>query len=203
MSKDSSLADLLPHVQAHLRESIRVKEAFLEGQSQAIVAMGQAMAAAFAAGRTLLIAGNGGSAADAQHMATELVVRLSSSFEREALPAISLSTDSSLITACANDYGYDRIFSRQVDAIGRSGDVFLGITTSGNSENIIRAVNIAKKKGLLTAILTGNTGGQIHGAADFEVLVPSDVTAHIQECHITAAHILCDIIERCYCGKGC
>jgi D-sedoheptulose 7-phosphate isomerase len=201
MPEESAVKDLLPHAQAHIRQSIVVKQSFLDNHVESIVVTGEIIANAFKAGGKLLICGNGGSAADAQHMAAELVVRLTSAFERQALPALALTTDSSLLTACSNDYGYEHVFSRQVEAFGKAGDVLLGISTSGNSGNVVAAVKAAKERGLTTAVLAGRTGGKLAGQADHSILVPSDVTAHIQECHITAIHILCDVIERCYCGK--
>ncbi|MDF1666534.1 MAG: D-sedoheptulose 7-phosphate isomerase [Planctomycetota bacterium] len=201
MSEAVTPERLLARAEAHLKESLVVKEAFLSGHMQSVVDLGLAIATAFQNGHKLLIAGNGGSAADAQHMAAELVVRLTSAFERQALPAIALTTDSSLVTACSNDYGYEFIFSRQIEAFGQEGDVFLGISTSGNSGNVIKALEVAKERGVVTAVLSGKTGGKLKGMADYSVLVPSGVTAHVQECHITAIHVLCDIIECCYCGK--
>lgn len=201
MSNEAMSERLLARAEAHLKESLKVKEAFLNDHMKSLVDLGVAIATAFQSGHKLLIAGNGGSAADAQHMAAELVVRLTSAFERQALPAIALTTDSSLVTACSNDYGYEFIFSRQIEAFGQKGDVFLGISTSGNSGNVVKALEAAKEKGVVTAVLSGRTGGKLKGMADYSVLVPSDVTAHIQECHITGIHVLCDIIECCYCGK--
>lgn len=187
---------------AHIEQSLVVKQALLDQCLEAIVSMGESIAAALANGKRLYIFGNGGSAADSQHMAAELVVRLTSKFERPAIPALALTTDSSLLTACANDYSFEKVFSRSLEAFGQAGDVALGISTSGNSGNVIEAFKVAKDKGMHCALLSGESGGKLRGFADSAVLVPSTVTAHIQECHITAIHILCDIIERKNHGKG-
>lgn len=180
----------------YVRSSIAVKEALLSQQLSSIVALGEGIADCFAAGGKLLIFGNGGSAADSQHMATELVVRLSADFEREALPALALTTDSSLLTACSNDYSFARIFARQIEAFGKPGDMTLGISTSGNSSNVIEAFETARERGLKCGLLSGESGGKLKNLADYAVLVPSTVTSHIQECHITVVHMLCEIVER-------
>jgi D-sedoheptulose 7-phosphate isomerase len=190
------------YTKGYLARSIAVKRALLEGHAEAISDMGSAVAAALAAGHKLLIFGNGGSAADAQHLATELVVRFSGDFEREALPAIALTTDTSLLTACSNDYGYDRIFARQVEAFGRPGDVALGISTSGNSKNVIAAFETARARELTTVLFAGETGGKLLALSDHSVCVPSTVTSHIQESHLATLHLLCEIIERQNYGKG-
>jgi D-sedoheptulose 7-phosphate isomerase len=153
-------------------------------------------------GGKLLLCGNGGSAADSQHIATELTVRFEA--DRVALPAISLTTDTSTLTAAGNDYGFEQIFARQVDALGRKGDLLIGITTSGNSPNIIAALKTARAEGLVTACLTGRDGGLIarEKLADHCLIVPSDVTARIQEVHILIGHMLCSAIEAAFAGKG-
>lgn len=142
----------------------------------------------------LLIAGNGGSAADAQHIAGELVSTFG--FERPALPAMALTTDSSIITAIGNDYAYETIFSRQIEANGNSGDVLLAISTSGNSKNIIEAAKVARTKEIVVIGLTGESGGQLGGLSDICIRVPSNSTPRIQESHILISHILCDILEK-------
>jgi D-sedoheptulose 7-phosphate isomerase len=146
-----------------------------------------------ARGGKLLLIGNGGSAADAQHIATELVVRFEK--ERAALPAIALTTDTSALTAAANDYGAERMFSRQVEALGRPGDLLIALSTSGNSPNVTAALKAARALGVQTALLTGRDGGAALPLADCAVVVPSDVTARIQEMHILIGHILCAAIE--------
>jgi D-sedoheptulose 7-phosphate isomerase len=188
-------------VTRHLRESARTKERLLAEGGPQIVAAGRLLADVVAAGNKLLFCGNGGSAGDAQHIATELVVRLSSSFERRAIGAISLATDTSLLTACANDYGYDQVFCRQVEALGRPGDALVGITTSGKSKNVLLAMERARAQGLRTVLLSAGDGGPCAKLADVAVLVPSKDTAHIQESHIAVGHILCELIERLACGR--
>jgi D-sedoheptulose 7-phosphate isomerase len=142
----------------------------------------------------VLLAGNGGSAADAQHIAAELVGRYG--FDRPSLSAIALTTDTSALTAIGNDYGYDRVFSRQLEGLGREGDLFIGISTSGNSQNLINAFEVAKAKKITTVALVGRDGGEMASMADFSMVVPCDETPRIQESHILIGHIICDIIER-------
>jgi len=141
-----------------------------------------------------ILAGNGGSAADAQHIAAELVGRYG--FDRPSLPSLALTTDTSNLTAIGNDYGYDQIFSRQLDGMGQDGDLFIGISTSGNSQNLINAFEIAKKKNILSVALVGKDGGEMAKMADIAIVVPSNSTPRIQESHILIGHILCDIIEK-------
>lgn len=144
-------------------------------------------------GGKILLAGNGGSAADAQHIAAEFVGRYVK--ERRGLPAIALTTDTSALTAIGNDYGFERIFSRQIEALGCEGDVFIGISTSGNSPNIVKAVAAAQEKGLKTIVFSGKNGGILRGGADVSIVVPSEVTARIQEMHIFVGHTICDFID--------
>ena len=139
--------------------------------------------------------GNGGSAADCQHIATEFVNRLSADLERRALPAIALTTDTSTITAYANDYSFENIFRRQIQALGQAGDIFIGISTSGNSANVIAAIEQCNEQGIMAIGLTGETGGDMLELCDLCVRVPSDNTARIQEGHITIGHILCSLID--------
>jgi D-sedoheptulose 7-phosphate isomerase len=145
------------------------------------------------AGGKLLICGNGGSAADSQHVATELVVRFQK--ERKALAALALTTDTSLLTAEGNDHGFDTIFSRQVEALGKKGDVLLAISTSGNSTNVLKAVLAAKKKGLMTMGLSGGGGGKLKKACHLCLLAPAGATCRIQECHLAMEHVICDLVE--------
>ena len=140
-----------------------------------------------------ILAGNGGSAADAQHIAAELVGRYG--FDRPSIPSLALTTDTSNLTAIGNDYGYDKVFSRQLEGMGQSGDIFIGISTSGNSQNLINAFEVAKKKGILSIALVGKDGGKMAKMADIALVVPSDSTPRIQESHILIGHILCEIIE--------
>jgi len=145
-------------------------------------------------GRKLLFFGNGGSASDAQHLATELTVRFSRN--REAIAAIALTTDTSALTAIGNDLGFDQIFMRQIEALGKAGDVAIGISTSGQSENVLLALKQAKQMGLVTAALSGKDGGRLRGLADPLLIVPSDRTARIQELHITLGQMLCSALEQ-------
>jgi D-sedoheptulose 7-phosphate isomerase len=153
------------------------------------------------AGGKLLLCGNGGSAADSQHIATELTIRFEA--ERQALPAIALTTDTSALTAAGNDFGFDRIFARQVAALGRKGDLLIGLTTSGDSTNVIAALEAARAQGLTTACLTGRDGGRVasESLADHCLIVPSDRTARIQEVHILIGHLLCAAIDAAFVGK--
>lgn len=147
-------------------------------------------------GKKILIFGNGGSAGDAQHIAAELTGRFKK--ERRGLPAIALTTDTSALTAIGNDYGYDRVFSRQVEALAQEGDLVWGISTSGNSANVTQALELAKQMGCATLGLSGRNGGAMNGCCDINLVVPSDVTAHIQEMHIMIGHILCHLVDEAY-----
>jgi D-sedoheptulose 7-phosphate isomerase len=150
-------------------------------------------------GHKLLVGGNGGSAADAQHLVAEFVVRLT--VNRPALRAIALTTDSSILTATGNDLHFDQIFSRQIEALGQPGDVFLGISTSGNSKNIVKAIHQAKKIGITSIGLTGNDGGQMRPLCDHNIVIPSSVTMNIQESHLALEHIFCMLVERFLFGE--
>ena len=147
-----------------------------------------------------ILAGNGGSAADAQHIAAELVGRYG--FDRPSIPSLALTTDTSNLTAIGNDYGYDYVFSRQLEGMGQDGDIFIGISTSGNSVNIINAFESAKKKGIKTIALVGRDGGKMAEVADFTLIVPSDATPRIQESHLLIEHMICDAIEKTIFGDG-
>ena len=182
-------------IRDHLTQSADVKRQTIERCSEDIERAAALIVETFRAGGKLLICGNGGSAADAQHMAAELVNRLTADFDRPALPAVALTTDSSLLTAYANDVGFQGVFARQVQALGRPGDVLLGISTSGSSANVIAAVQEAQRAGLRVITLTG-TGGDLAGASEVSIQVPSAATAHIQEAHLAIEHILCHIVER-------
>jgi D-sedoheptulose 7-phosphate isomerase len=153
------------------------------------------------AGGKLLLCGNGGSAADSQHIATELTVRFEA--DRPALPALALTTDSSALTAAGNDLGFDQVFSRQVAALGRKGDLLIGLTTSGDSPNVVAALKMARQQGLLTACLTGRDGGHVakQQLADHCLIVPSDSTARIQEVHILIGHLICAAVDAAFTGK--
>lgn len=148
----------------------------------------------FRSGRKLIVMGNGGSAADSQHFAAEIVGRFK--MERKALPAIALSTDTSILTAVGNDYGFDSVFSRQVEALASAGDIVFGISTSGNSPNVLKALQLARERGCRTVGLLGKDGGSIKSACDHSLIVPTSDTPRIQEAHITIIHIICDLIEK-------
>jgi D-sedoheptulose 7-phosphate isomerase len=162
--------------------------------AETIDACAQTLAAALRDGHKILVMGNGGSAADAQHLAAELVGRFLR--ERKALPAIALTTDSSILTAVGNDYGFDRVFERQVEALAVPGDVVIGISTSGNSPNVLLALQAAKAAGCTTVGLLGRDGGKIAPLVDVNLLVASTQTPHIQEVHAIIVHILCDLVEQ-------
>ncbi|MCK5077119.1 MAG: D-sedoheptulose 7-phosphate isomerase, partial [Calditrichia bacterium] len=167
-----------------------------ENMVEDILKAAEILCARLKAGNKILICGNGGSAADAQHIAAELVVRLKSTFDRPAIPAIALTVNTSVLTAGANDYGFETIFSRQIEALANPGDVLIAISTSGNSKNIIMAVEQAKLKGIASIGFLGTEGGKMKDLVDYSLIVPSDNTAYIQESHISIGHILCDIIEQ-------
>jgi len=175
----------------HFNESILVKQEVILRCTDSIFDAIDVLTKAFSASGKLLICGNGGSAADAQHIAAEFVIRLRHDLERAALPAIALTTDTSILTAGGNDIGFVNVFSRQVEAFGNNGDVLLAISTSGNSENVIRAVATARNKGLKIIGLLGGTGGNLKNKVDLAIVVPSENTQYIQESHITIGHIRC------------
>jgi NDP-sugar pyrophosphorylase family protein len=184
----------LHHVTRHLRETIAVQEKVLSQCAEAIAEAALLIAGAFAGQRKLLICGNGGSAADCQHMAAEFMSRLRKEFERPALPAIALTTDSSFLTAFANDCGYDGVFARQVDGLGQPGDVLLGISTSGGSSNVARALEAAKRRGVRTVGLFGD-GAPLAASVDVAIVVPSRSTQVVQECMLSIEHIICELVE--------
>ena len=186
-------------VRSYLAESAAIKRLTADACADSIATAARVITETFRAGGKLLICGNGGSAADCQHMAAELVSRLTKDFERPGLPAIALTTDSSFLTAYANDCGFDGVFARQVQALGRPGDVLIGISTSGNSPNVIQAVELARATGLRTVSLTGS-GGRLGKLADVAIAVPNDDTQHIQETHLAVEHLLCLLVERALFG---
>jgi phosphoheptose isomerase len=181
-------------IETHLLQSAEIKRQTAANCAGSIAKAADVIAEAFLSGRKLLLCGNGGSAADCQHMAAEFVSRLSKDFERRALPAIALTTDTSFLTAFSNDCGFEGVFERQVEALGYAGDVLLGISTSGNSRNVIRAVEAARKKNMRTIALTGD-GGCLTAIADVAIAVPSSDTQHIQEAHLAVEHIVCELVE--------
>ena len=182
-------------IQDHLRKSADAKLRAAEACAPTVARAVEIIATTFRSGGKLLICGNGGSAADAQHMAAEFTSRLTSDFVRPGLPALALTTDTSFITAYANDFDFDGVFARQVEALGRPGDVLLGISTSGGSRNVVAAVAQARKSKMHTVALTG-AKGVLTEQADVAIAVPETVTAHIQEVHLAIEHVICHLVER-------
>jgi len=176
-----------------LQDSIRVKDRFIKNNIPLILRGADMLVTCITSGHKILIFGNGGSAADAQHIAAEFVNRFQ--IERPPLAAIALTTDTSIITSIGNDYHFDEIFSKQINALGKKDDIAIGISTSGNSKNVIQAIHAAGKIGMFTIGLTGR-GGELAQCVDLVFAVESDITARIQEVHITLGHILCDLVER-------
>ncbi|MCD6506147.1 D-sedoheptulose 7-phosphate isomerase [Candidatus Poribacteria bacterium] len=185
-------------IEEQIRESIEVKRRIVEGMVDQIAEAADMLVHSLRAGGKVILFGNGGSAADAQHIAAELVGRFK--MERRALAAIALNTNSSVITAIGNDYDFTLSFSRQVEALVKEGDVAVGISTSGNSSNVIYALKRASELGAKTIALTGKTGGMLASVADLAIIVPSDDTPRIQEAHITIGHVLCDLVEKMLFG---
>jgi D-sedoheptulose 7-phosphate isomerase len=173
-------------------EHSRLQREFLKHNTEMLAQVAEVLLGAFRKGRTVYFFGNGGSAADAQHLAAEFVNRFR--LERRALPALALTVDTSVLTSIANDYAFDEVFSKQVKALGKKGDVALGITTSGSSGNVLKALRAAKKLGMITIALTGE-GGKAASLADFPLQIPSRSTPRIQEAHIAVGHILCDLTD--------
>jgi D-sedoheptulose 7-phosphate isomerase len=186
--------DFSQEIEGQLREAIAVKEEMLSRDVQLIADLARLLSSTFKGGKKAVIFGNGGSAADAQHVATELVNRFE--MERGALPVIALTTDTSMLTAVGNDYSFERIFARQVEALVEEGDVAIGISASGRSANVLKGLEAAREKGAVTVGFTGRDGGQLKDVADLCYCAPSERTARIQEAHITAWHIICYLVER-------
>jgi D-sedoheptulose 7-phosphate isomerase len=187
-------------VKKQLSQSVATITAVLNDESihAAVLEAGRITAEAMKSGRKLMICGNGGSAADSQHLVAEFVSRLT--VDRPALRAVALTTDSSILTAIGNDYSYDNVFERQIEALGIKGDVLLAISTSGNSKNCVKALKLARSMGIHTVSYTGNGGGAMKNLSDINVIVPSNVTMNIQESHLALEHIYCMVVERCYFG---
>ena len=181
-------------IEHFVTESLRVKSEFFQNNATLIADTAEKMAQALRDGRKILLFGNGGSAADAQHIAAEFIGRFIP--DRMPLAALSLATDPSALTSLGNDYGYNAVFSRQVQALGNTGDIAIGISTSGNSPNVLEAMDVARTKGLLTIGFTGESGGKMNGRTDVLFRVPSGMTPRIQETHITLGHVLCELIDR-------
>ena len=184
----------MERVKQFLRTSGDLKYQVADTLSGEILAAASAISNCLANGGKLLLMGNGGSAADSQHIAAELIGRFKK--ERKAIPALALTVDSSSLTALGNDYGFDTIFSRQVEALATANDAIIGISTSGNSPNVIRALKLAREIGAITIGFMGNNGGNMKDCVDISIIVPSNDTARIQEVHITIGHIICEIIEQ-------
>jgi D-sedoheptulose 7-phosphate isomerase len=182
-------------VRHYLLETSRTASRTAEHCAEAILGSAAAIVSSLRDGGKLLICGNGGSAADAQHIATEFVSTLTLDRRRPAIAAIALTTDTSLLTAVSNDDGFENVFARQVEALGRSGDVLVGISTSGMSANVVRAFEQARAQGLLTIALTGESGGKLAPLADIEINVPSTETSHIQEAHIAVGQLIAFLVE--------
>lgn len=193
MKKSNDFEHRVSHL---IEESIATKQSLLKSAEvvSTVAKVSEILVQALKRGNKVLLFGNGGSAADAQHIAAELVGRFA--FDRPPLPALALSVNSSCVTAIGNDYGYDRVFSRQLEALARAGDVAIGISTSGNSPNVFLALSVAKKMELHTVALTGQSGGQLLNSVDFCICVPSNQTPRIQECHILIGHILSELVEQ-------
>ena len=194
--------DLASHLKSHFEEGIELRSRMAQTMPAQIARAGEALAAALGSGRKALACGNGGSAADSQHFAAELVGRFER--ERRGLPAIALTVDSSALTAIANDYDWDHVFSKQVEALGNAGDVLLAISTSGNSRNVVEAVRAAQAKGLVVIALTGRDGGamaKMLRPADFHLNVAHPRTMRVQEIHLLVLHCLCEVVDNVLFGE--
>lgn len=188
------------HIAQHLHESAQVKQRLLEECTDDILTAADRIAEAFRSGCKLLLCGNGGSAADCQHLAAEFTSRLTSDFVRPALPALALTTDTSFLTAYTNDFGFDGVFARQIEAFGRPGDILIAISTGGNSPNVVQAVETAHRLGLATIAMTGSEG-RLRQICDIAISVPSSKTQFIQESHLSIEHLLCHLVERTLFGE--
>jgi D-sedoheptulose 7-phosphate isomerase len=189
------ILDKKKFINESLTESSETKLKIIDECSEDIISASELIINAFRSGNKLLLCGNGGSAADCQHIAAELVIRMSHKIKRPALPAIALTTDTSYLTAGGNDIGFENVFARGVEGLGSAGDVLLAISTSGNSGNVIKAVEMAKSKGMKTIGFLGGNGGKLKLIVDKPIVIPSSNVQRIQEGHITVAHIICEIIE--------
>lgn len=190
VSKEVALKDL----RRQIEESCAVKQAFSTELLENICSLADRTVTAYRRGKKVLLMGNGGSAADAQHIAAELVARFQTN--RKALPAIALTTDSSILTAVSNDFGFEECFARQVEALAATGDILIAISTSGQSANVLRALDVARKAGCYTVGLTGKTGGKLAARVDLLLAVPSEHTPRIQEAHSLIGHMYCGLVER-------
>lgn len=198
--ESSSLQQLVSVVKRQLTASVSVLQSVMDDPQIAatVAAAAERTAQAMKQGRKLMVAGNGGSAADSQHLVAEFVSRLT--VDRPALPAIALTVDTSILTAIGNDYDYQNVFERQIEALGQPGDVFFALSTSGNSRNVIKGLTRARQLGVTTIGYSGNGGGGMAELCDYSIVVPSSVTMNIQEAHIALEHIFCMLVEKCYYG---
>ena len=183
-----------------VREHQEVVSGLVAACDEAVAGIAEAMRAAIAGGGKVLFCGNGGSAADSQHLAAEFVVRFQRN--RRALASVALTVDTSVLTACGNDFGYAEVFARQVEALGNEGDVLVGISTSGGSSNVVRVMEVAKERGLVTVAFCGAQRGRIAELADHVLAPPSEVTARVQECHLLCGHVMCDVVEAAFAEEG-
>ncbi|EGJ48973.1 D-sedoheptulose 7-phosphate isomerase [Desulfocurvibacter africanus] len=185
--------EAIDRVLAHSQAGCRLRETFFQAKATLVADIARAMAVSLARGGKILLCGNGGSAADCQHIAAEFVNRFK--LERPPLPALALTTDSSILTAIGNDYGFEQVFLKQVQALGRPGDVLVAISTSGGSPNVLAALRAAKEREIVTVGFTGASGGAMLPLCDYPVLVPEKITALIQEIHIAVGHLLCELVD--------
>ncbi|HIQ28622.1 MAG TPA: SIS domain-containing protein [Sulfurovum sp.] len=190
------------YISNQVKKSYEIKQAIYESKElmTLIEEVSTRTIEIYKSGNKTLIAGNGGSAADAQHIAGEFVSKFY--FDRPGLASLALTTDTSIITAIGNDYGYDKLFSRQIEANGVAGDMFIGISTSGNSANVLEALKACKEKGIITVGFTGETGGKMSELCDYCIKIPSPETPRVQEAHILIGHIICAVVEEALFGKG-
>ena len=188
--------DSIIFLEDSLRESAETKISMIDSCKDDLLKAAEIIKDSFSKGGKLMLCGNGGSAADSQHIATEFVIRLSHDVKRPAMPALALTTDSSNLTAGGNDIGFENVFARSIQGLGKENDVLIAISTSGNSKNVVNAINAAKEKGIKVIGFLGGKGGHIKDMTDVNVLIPSDNVQRIQEGHITAGHIVCEIVER-------
>lgn len=202
MVDKQNLSDWTAKAQSGFEDSIKVKQEIINDHLPSLVKIAEEIATSIENGGCLFLCGNGGSLADAQHLAAELLVRLRPHVNRRSIPALCLATDMSSVTACGNDYSFDEIFARSLEGLGTAGDIVLGISTSGNSKNVLRAFEKAKEKKIKTIGFLGCGGGPIAPLCDLSLIVPSNTTARIQESHITAGHIIMEMIEDMLANKG-
>ena len=195
-------SEQVSRIKTLVQDSIALKQRVIQTQVETIAKMAEAICQSVKKGGKVLLCGNGGSAADAQHLAAELLVRLRPHVNRESIPALALATDTSSLTACVNDYSFEVYYERMTRALGRPGDVLIGITTSGKSPNVVRALHTAREKGIVTIGLLGGDGNPALAECDLALVVPSTVTGRIQETHITVGHALMELVEDLLLDNG-